>query len=142
MCLLIAAKFEETKPPKMRDLLKCVKLSDQPHLALQLETIILREVLHWKLSIATPLTCLESLIAQWNFLNFGDEPPSSQKDVASKQDGTLHYNYDQVSIARLIHLQEILSLDLYLSTFNPLILSCAILYIYVSNTSEDLATDV
>ena len=141
MCLLIAAKFEETKPPKMSDLLKCVKLSDQPHLALQLETIILREVLHWKLSIATPLTCLESLIAQWNFLSFGDRP-FSQKDVASKQDGTLHYNYDQVSIARLIHLQEILSLDLYLSTFNPLILSCAILYIYVSNTSEDLATDV
>jgi hypothetical protein len=141
VCLLIAAKFEETKPPKMSDLLKCVKLSDQPHLALQLETIILREVLHWKLSIATPLTCLESLIAQWNFLSFGDRP-FSQKDVASKQDGTLHYNYDQVSIARLIHLQEILSLDLYLSTFNPLILSCAILYIYVSNTSEDLATDV
>ena len=141
MCLLIAAKFEETKPPKMSDLLKCVKLSDQPHLALQLETIILREVLHWKLSLATPLTCLESLIAQWNFLSFGDRP-FSQKDVASTEDGTLHYNYDQVSIARLIHLQEILSLDLYLSTFNPLILSCAILYIYVSNTSEDLATDV
>jgi hypothetical protein len=139
--LLIAAKFEETKPPKMSDLLKCVKLSDQPHLALQLETIILREVLHWKLSLATPLTCLESLIAQWNFLSFGDRP-FSQKDVASTEDGTLHYNYDQVSIARLIHLQEILSLDLYLSTFNPLILSCAILYIYVSNTSEDLATDV
>ena len=141
MCLLIAAKFEETKPPKMSDLLKCVKLSDKPHLALQLETIILREVLHWKLSIATPLTCLESLIAQWNFLNFDDQP-YSQKDVASTEDEILHYNYDQVSIARLIHLQEILSLDLYLSTFNPLILSCAILYIYVSNTSEDLATDV
>jgi hypothetical protein len=47
VCFLIAAKFEETKPPRLGDLLKCVKLADQIDVALRIENVILREVLHW-----------------------------------------------------------------------------------------------
>jgi hypothetical protein len=135
ICLFIAAKFDETKPPRLSDLLKCVKLAEHTPVALRLENIILREVLQWKLSIATPLSCLENLIAVWNSISSNCSGRSSNDDDDVKRD-LFEYNSDQVSIIKLLHLMEILCLDLYLSTFNPLILSCAVLSLYVEKQQE------
>jgi hypothetical protein len=91
--LFIAAKFNETKPPRLNDLLKCVKLAEHAPVALRLENIILREVLHWKLSLATPLSCLENLIAVWNSIS------SNGCGGSSNDDGKIDlfdYDTDQV----------------------------------------------
>jgi hypothetical protein len=133
ICLFIAAKFDETKPPRLSDLLKCVKLAEHTPIALRLENIILREVLHWKLSLATPLSCLENLIAIWNGVSSNCSDGSIKEDDESD---LFNYNSDQVSIIKLLHLMEILCLDLYLSTFNPLILSCAVLSLYVEEQQK------
>jgi hypothetical protein len=93
ICLFIAAKFNETKPPRLNDLLKCVKLAEHTPVALRLENIILREVLHWKLSLATPLTCLENLIAVWNNISSNCSRGSSNDDA--KRD-LFDYDSDQV----------------------------------------------
>ena len=133
VCIFIAAKFDETKPPRLSDLLKCVRLADHAPVALRLENIILREVLHWELSIATPLSCLENLIAEWNSISSNGHEGSRLNDDESD---FFDYNSDQVSITKLLHLMEILSLDLYLSTFNPFILSCAVFSLYIEETRE------
>ena len=66
VCLLIASKFEEKKPPRLSDLLKCVKLSETPQLALDIERAILRDVLQWRMSILSSHQALEMIIGYWN----------------------------------------------------------------------------
>lgn len=136
VCLFIAAKYDEIKPIRLRDLLKCVKLADKVEIALGIENVILRQVLKWELQYATPLSCLETLIAIWNSISSKRKEGSSQNDVANVEDELFDYNSDQLSITKLLHLIEILSLDLYLSTFNPLILSCAILSLYIREDDQ------
>jgi len=36
-CVLIASKFEEVKPMRLNDILKCIKQSDNPKLVISIE---------------------------------------------------------------------------------------------------------
>lgn len=59
---------------------------------------------------------------------------SNSNDV-SNQSLLFDHISDRASITKLLHLMEILSLDLYLSTFHPMILSCAVFSLYLEGCS-------
>jgi Cyclin, N-terminal domain len=76
-CLLIASKFKETKPPRLSELLQCVKLSETPHLVLNVERVIFRDVLQWRMSILYPFKALEMIIGYWNSTDiYGSSSPA------------------------------------------------------------------
>ncbi len=70
--LLIASKFEETKPPRLSDLLKCVNLQETPQVALDIERVIYRDILQWRLSILTPYRAMEMIIGYWDLIIFNE----------------------------------------------------------------------
>ena len=129
--LYLAAKSEETRPPRIMELMRCLNTPYDKSLMLRLESEFLRDVLHWRVHFVLHHSWLEILLDSQLDTAPLEEANDGGGGLLCSETVNLSSLLDFKDQQALTLLLDLIVLDLEASTFDPLIMTASIIEMFV-----------